>query len=162
MDGPYSFFRDHMAYCTTSPLWGKTSPCPRQNLFPYFTDTNIGNHFVANDEDGPTNDECQDWIREFQLEYLKRGIKDRKAQECYLLKLAEQYDDKFNSSGDWKDALKVNILVPHILIQCVDNVLTMLDIWYLYVNWLLNKIENQNNNLSIMFVKNYTCFWGLV
>ena len=57
------------------------------------------------------------WIREFQLEYLKRGIKDRKAQECYLLKLAEQYKEKFNNSGDWKDALKVNILVhvPHML-----------------------------------------------
>ena len=50
---------------------------------------------------------CPSWLRDFQRTYLQNGIKNTTVQEPYMVRLAEQYEEKYKTTRDWSDALKV-------------------------------------------------------
>ena len=51
--------------------------------------------------------ECPQWIRDFQYTYLKQGIKDTDAQRVYMATLAKHYEEEFDKTNHWRNALKV-------------------------------------------------------
>ena len=48
-----------------------------------------------------------EWLRRFQIDYLKHGVKGTDAQVEHLQKLAQHYEEEFDRTKNWKDAFKV-------------------------------------------------------
>ena len=72
---------------------------------------------------------CPTWLREFQMDYLKHGIKDRDSQRKYMIRLAKQYEDDFDRTLNWEYALKVSNFLFCDLDSCTSTFCVVSNTW---------------------------------
>ena len=61
------------------------------------------------------------YITAFQKDYNTYGKFNLKVQAPHLAGLAEYYKRKYLKTQDWRDCLKVTILIPPFCLECFAN-----------------------------------------